>query len=44
MPKAPLAQLLIQHKDTLPARALWQQSGLTIDDFYQQLKAEISQD
>ena len=41
--KAPLAQLLIQNKGTLPAKSLWQQSGLTIDKFYQQLKTEIAQ-
>ena len=41
--KAPLAQLLIQNKGTLPAKSLWQQSGLTIDAFYQQLKTEIAQ-
>lgn len=41
--KAPLAQLLIQHKGTLPAKSLWQQSGLTIDAFYQQLKIELAQ-
>lgn len=41
--KAPLAQLLIQNKGTLPAKSLWQQSGLTIDAFYQQLKTELAQ-
>ena len=41
--KAPLAKLLSQHKGTLPAKSLWQQSGLTIDAFYQQLKVEIAQ-
>jgi type I restriction enzyme S subunit len=41
--EAPLARLLIQNKGTLPAKSLWQQSGLTIDAFYQQLKSEISQ-
>lgn len=41
--KAPLAQLLIQNKGTLPAKSLWQQSDLTIDTFYQQLKTEIAQ-
>lgn len=40
---APLAQLLIQNKGTLPAKSLWQQSGLTIDAFYQQLKTELAQ-
>lgn len=41
--KAPLAQLLIKNKGTLPAKSLWQQSGLTIDAFYQQLKTELAQ-
>lgn len=41
--KAPLAQLLSQNKGTLPAKSLWQQSGLTIDAFYQQLKTELAQ-
>ena len=41
--KAPLAQLLGENKGTLPAKSLWQQSGLTIDSFYQQLKTEIAQ-
>jgi type I restriction enzyme, S subunit len=43
--KAPLAQLLIQAKGTLPAKSLWQQSGYStdIDAFYQQLKTEIAQ-
>jgi type I restriction enzyme, S subunit len=41
--KTPLAQLLIQNKGTLPAKSLWNQSGLTIDSFYQQLKIEIAQ-
>ena len=40
---APLAQLLSQHKGELPAKSLWQQSGLTIDAFYQQLKTELAQ-
>jgi type I restriction enzyme S subunit len=40
---APLARLLIQNKGTLPAKTLWQQSGLMIDAFYQQLKTEIAQ-
>lgn len=41
--KAPLAKLLSQHQGALPAKLLWQQSGLTIDAFYQQLKTEIAQ-
>jgi type I restriction enzyme, S subunit len=40
---APLAKLLSRHKGTLPAKSLWQQSGLAIDVFYQELKEEIAQ-
>ena len=40
---APLATLLSKRKDELPAKALWEQSGLTIEVFYQQLKSEIAQ-
>lgn len=40
---APLTKLLNQHKGELPAKALWQQSGLAIDVFYQKLKSEIAQ-
>lgn len=40
---APLAKLLSKKRGTMPAKSLWQQSGLMIDDFYQQLKAEIAQ-
>jgi type I restriction enzyme S subunit len=40
---APLAKLLSKHKGTLSAKGLWQQSGLTIDVFYQKLKTEIAQ-
>lgn len=39
---APLARLLIKNKGTLSARSLWQQSSLSIDAFYQQLKLEIA--
>jgi len=38
---APLATLLNKAKGELSAKSLWQQSGLTIDAFYQQLKAEL---
>ncbi len=41
--KAPLAQLLIQYSGMLPAKSLWQKSGLSIDAFYQQLKTELAQ-
>jgi len=40
--KAPLAKLLLLNKGALPAKALWQHSGLKIDEFYQQLKSEIA--
>jgi len=40
---APLAAILIKQGGELSAKALWQQSGLTIDAFYQQLKIEIVQ-
>ena len=39
---APLAKLLSQNKGTLLSKSLWQQSGLTIDEYYQQLKSEIA--
>ncbi len=46
MPKpddsAPLAQFLIKAKGTLSAKSLWRESGLTIDAFYHQLKAELA--
>jgi type I restriction enzyme S subunit len=38
---APLAKLMGQNQGTLSAKSLWQQSGMTIDEFYQQLKMEI---
>jgi type I restriction enzyme S subunit len=41
---APLTQLLTKAMGELPAKSLWQQSGLTIDAFYQQLKAELGRD
>jgi type I restriction enzyme S subunit len=40
---APLAKLLTEHNGELPAEALWQQSGLDIDTFYQQLRTEMAQ-
>lgn len=40
---APLAKILGANKGTLPAKSLWQQSSLTIDAFYHQLKTEIAQ-
>lgn len=40
--QAPLAGLLAKHKGELPAKTLWQQSGLEIDAFYQQLRTEMA--
>ena len=40
--EAPLANLMAKHKGSLSAKALWQQSGLEIDTFYQQLKTEMA--
>ncbi len=39
---APLAKLLTEHNGELPAKALWQRSGLEIDAFYQQLRTEMA--
>jgi type I restriction enzyme S subunit len=39
---APLATLLTKAKGELSAKSLWQQSGMTIDAFYQQLKTELA--
>jgi type I restriction enzyme S subunit len=41
-PSAPLAQLLSEHKGALSAKDLWQRSDLEIDEFYQQLKLEMT--
>ena len=38
----PLATLIAKHKGPLSAKTLWQQSGLEIDAFYQQLKTEMA--
>lgn len=40
--KSPLANLIAKHQDGITAKALWQQSGLAIDVFYQQLKTEMA--
>ena len=40
--KAKLATILQKQKGELSTKALWQQSGLEIDDFYQQLRNEIA--
>ncbi|MCU7805694.1 MAG: restriction endonuclease subunit S [Candidatus Thiodiazotropha sp. (ex Lucinoma borealis)] len=39
---APLATLIVNHKGSITAKVLWQQSGLEIDAFYQQLKTEMA--
>lgn len=39
---SPLANIIAKHKGELSAKALWQQSGLKIDVFYQQLKSEMA--
>ena len=39
---APLANLIAKAKGGVSAKALWQQSGLEIDAFYQQLKTEMA--
>ena len=39
---APLTKLLTDHNGELPAKALWQRSGLEIDAFYQQLRTEMA--
>lgn len=38
---APLSAILAKHNDELSAKALWNNSGLSIDEFYRQLKAEM---
>lgn len=39
---APLTKLLTEHNGELPAKSLWQRSGLEIDAFYQQLRTEMA--
>ena len=39
---APLALLIAKHRGELSAKSLWEQSGLEIDSFYQQLKTEMA--
>ncbi|MGB3225453.1 MAG: restriction endonuclease subunit S [Desulforhopalus sp.] len=39
--KSPLANILAKNEGELSAKALWRQSGLEIDVFYQQLKTEM---
>ncbi|HEX3020447.1 MAG TPA: restriction endonuclease subunit S, partial [Chitinispirillaceae bacterium] len=38
---APLSALLARHNNELSAKALWNHSGMAIDDFYRQLKTEM---
>jgi len=38
-----LANIVRHHNGPLSAKALWKESGLTIDDFYAQLKRELGQ-
>jgi len=40
--QAPLVALLIRNNGEVAANALWQMSGLEIDDFYRQLKTEMA--
>jgi type I restriction enzyme S subunit len=40
--QAPLTIILIKNSNVLSAKALWNISGLEIDDFYQQLKIEMA--
>jgi type I restriction enzyme, S subunit len=40
--RAPLAAILIRNNGEIPAKTLWQASGLEIDSFYQQLKTEMT--
>ncbi|RJQ29922.1 restriction endonuclease subunit S [Candidatus Parcubacteria bacterium] len=40
--KSPLANIITKNKGELSAKTLWQQSGLKIDVFYQQLKTEMA--
>ena len=37
-----MALLIAKHKGEIAAKNLWQQSGLEIDAFYQQLKTEMA--
>lgn len=40
--KSPLANLIVQNQGEVTAKTLWQQSGMAIDAFYQQLKIEMA--
>lgn len=39
---APLTTILVRNQGELPAKELWNSSGLEIDAFYQQLKTEMA--
>jgi len=39
---APLSTILLKHKGELSAKALWHNTGMEIDKFYQQLKNEMA--
>lgn len=40
--RAPLVAILIRNNGEMPAKTLWQASGMEIDAFYQQLKNEMA--
>ena len=40
--KAPLSAILLKHKESMSAKNLWLNSGMEIDQFYQQLKTEMA--
>ncbi len=40
--KAPLSAILLKHKESMSAKNLWMNSGMEIDQFYQQLKTEMA--
>ena len=40
--RAPLAAILVRNNGEMPAKTLWQASGLEIDAFYQYLKTEMA--
>jgi type I restriction enzyme S subunit len=40
--KAPLSAILLKHKESMSAKNLWTNSGMEIDQFYQQLKSEMA--
>ena len=41
---APLSAILAKHNGELSSKALWNYSGMKIDEFYQQLKTEMARD